>query len=331
MGQHPPHAGAHQGAHTILLPHESEELQSIPADDGAQRKTLRTTPSSRLRRQHRLLPRQLHPPPKPDLRLHKARRWQHSRNRVERSSLRRRTPPATEPKSGWLYNSNNWPWSGAGESSLHKEDYPAYVETGTETARGPARHPSPSGQEGLHARLSHRRSIRQLPPLVRQDDPCSGKRLERPPSLDPLKFKLADEIGLLYGWDHRWAVDSVPPPSPSSGAKTFAATPSTTPESQESWSRSTSPPRLLPIASSNRSTQPPTDSSPTSEHGRPRGETSTATSASPATSSNPSTTLRQASQLVSPHRCGVRLPRSERDPTLERKSGTAPAETASSP
>ena len=45
-------------------------------------------------------------------------------------------PQLLNPKSGWLYNSNNWPWSGAGASSLRKEDYPAYVETGTETARG---------------------------------------------------------------------------------------------------------------------------------------------------------------------------------------------------
>ena len=31
---------------------------------------------------------------------------------------------------------NDSPWSGAGESSLRKQDYPAYVETGTESARG---------------------------------------------------------------------------------------------------------------------------------------------------------------------------------------------------
>src|SRR5205807_5066707 len=45
-------------------------------------------------------------------------------------------PQLLNPKSGWLYNSNNWPWSGAGESSLRKQDFPAYVESGTETARG---------------------------------------------------------------------------------------------------------------------------------------------------------------------------------------------------
>jgi acyl-homoserine-lactone acylase len=46
------------------------------------------------------------------------------------------TPHLLNPKSGWLYNSNNWPWSAAGESSPRKEDYPAYVETGGESARG---------------------------------------------------------------------------------------------------------------------------------------------------------------------------------------------------
>src|SRR5947209_9862344 len=46
-------------------------------------------------------------------------------------------PNLLNPKSGWLYNSNNWPWSAAGPSSLKRWDYPAYVEKGTfESARG---------------------------------------------------------------------------------------------------------------------------------------------------------------------------------------------------
>jgi len=40
------------------------------------------------------------------------------------------TPHLLNPKSGWLYNSNNWPWSAAGPSSPKKEDFPVYVETG---------------------------------------------------------------------------------------------------------------------------------------------------------------------------------------------------------
>src|SRR5579872_7170789 len=46
------------------------------------------------------------------------------------------TPHLLNPKSGWLYNCNNWPWSAAGPSSPKKEDYPAYVESGGESARG---------------------------------------------------------------------------------------------------------------------------------------------------------------------------------------------------
>ena len=46
------------------------------------------------------------------------------------------TPHLLNPKSGWLYNVNNWPWSAAGASSPKKEDYPAYVERGGESARG---------------------------------------------------------------------------------------------------------------------------------------------------------------------------------------------------
>ncbi|HEX7918871.1 MAG TPA: penicillin acylase family protein, partial [Gemmatimonadales bacterium] len=47
------------------------------------------------------------------------------------------TPKLLDPASGWLYNSNNWPWSAAGPSSQRRQDFPAYVETGrTESPRG---------------------------------------------------------------------------------------------------------------------------------------------------------------------------------------------------
>src|ERR1700739_959688 len=46
------------------------------------------------------------------------------------------SPHLLNPESGWLYNSNNWPWSAAGPSSPRREDYPAYVATRRESARG---------------------------------------------------------------------------------------------------------------------------------------------------------------------------------------------------
>ena len=46
------------------------------------------------------------------------------------------TPGLLNPASGWLYNTNNWPWSAAGPNSPKKADYPAYVERGGENPRG---------------------------------------------------------------------------------------------------------------------------------------------------------------------------------------------------
>lgn len=120
------------------------------------------------------------------------------------------TPHLLNPRSGWLYNSNNWPWSGAGTSSLKKEDYPAYVETGRESARG------------LHAVkvLENKKDFtlesllaaaydsyltwfdKPLPALIRAYDGT--------PATDPVKQKVADQVEMLRGWDRRWAIESIP-------------------------------------------------------------------------------------------------------------------------
>src|SRR5438309_400718 len=48
------------------------------------------------------------------------------------------TPNVVNPSSGWVYNSNNWPWSAAGAgSSPKREEYPRYVETGTDASPRP--------------------------------------------------------------------------------------------------------------------------------------------------------------------------------------------------
>ena len=69
---------------------------------------------------------------------------------------------------------------------------------------------------------------------------------------------------------------------------------------------------------------------PISAAGRRRGATSIASSASPAISSSRSMTPRRAFRSASPRRSGARWPRSARAPIRGRRSGTAPAATASS-
>ncbi len=46
------------------------------------------------------------------------------------------SPLVHNPSNGWVYNTNNWPYSAAGPNSPKLKDYPAYVESGGENARG---------------------------------------------------------------------------------------------------------------------------------------------------------------------------------------------------
>jgi acyl-homoserine-lactone acylase len=118
-------------------------------------------------------------------------------------------PNVYNPKSGWLYNTNNWPWSAAGPDSPKQKDYPAYVDRNTENPRG------------VHAIrvLSKRKDFtpetviaaafdRQLPEfelLV----PSLLKAYDQMPAANPMKKKLAGQIDALRKWDYRWRADSV--------------------------------------------------------------------------------------------------------------------------
>jgi acyl-homoserine-lactone acylase len=118
-------------------------------------------------------------------------------------------PHLLDPKSGYVFNVNDSPWNGAGESSLHRQDYPAYVETGKESARG------------LHAmRLLQGRKDFTLDGLVAAAydsylpwfiKPLSGliRAWTDLPADSPMKSSLAGQIAELQRWDLRWGVDSV--------------------------------------------------------------------------------------------------------------------------
>jgi acyl-homoserine lactone acylase PvdQ len=119
------------------------------------------------------------------------------------------TPHVLNPASGWLYNTNNWPWSAAGPSSPKREDYPPYVENGGESARG------------LHAiRVLQDKKDFTLDSLITAaydsyltwfDKPLPAliKAWDETPASNPLKEKTADQIEVLRKWDRRWSVTSI--------------------------------------------------------------------------------------------------------------------------
>ena len=203
------------------------------------------------------------------------------------------TPHLLNPKSGWLYNTNNWPWSAAGPSSPKKEDYPAYVENGGESARG------------LHAiRVLENKKDFTLDSLIaaaydsyltwfEKPIPALIKAWDETPDANPLKAKLAPQIDLLRKWDLRWAVNSVP-----TSLAVFWGEDVRRRVGGGGRGRGTGRRRDRQGARRsnccNRSRRRPTSSRPISEAGRRRGATSIDSSASPATSCSRSTTRDRA-------------------------------------
>jgi acyl-homoserine-lactone acylase len=119
------------------------------------------------------------------------------------------SPHLLNPANGWLYNTNNYPFSAAGANSPKQADFPKYMERGSENPRG------------IHAVrvLENKKDFtldslitaafdsylpefaKQIPPLV--------KSFDEAPASDPLKTKLAEQIKLLRNWNYRWSGNSV--------------------------------------------------------------------------------------------------------------------------
>jgi acyl-homoserine-lactone acylase len=119
-------------------------------------------------------------------------------------------PHVLNPPNGWLFNTNDWPYSAAGPYSPKKSDYPRYMDTFGENPRG------------LHAtRLLTGISNVTLPSLITtafdaylpafaRQIPVLIADYDALPANDPLRSKLAGQIALLRRWDYRWGIASMP-------------------------------------------------------------------------------------------------------------------------
>jgi len=119
-------------------------------------------------------------------------------------------PNVLNPASGWVYNSNDWPWAAAGPSSPKQSAFPKYVDNGVESHRG------------RHAVLvlQHRKdfTIQGLRdaaydtylPGFEKSVPALVKAWDDAPASSPLKAKLAEQVDVLRKWDLRWSAESVP-------------------------------------------------------------------------------------------------------------------------
>ncbi len=120
------------------------------------------------------------------------------------------SPSVENPPNGWVYNTNNWPYTAAGAHSKKAGNFPAYFDRSGENPRG------------VHAvRVLGQRKDFSIDVLIgtgydsQQPEfevqiPLLVKAWDRAPAANPLKAKLAEQIAMLQQWDHRWAINSVP-------------------------------------------------------------------------------------------------------------------------
>jgi acyl-homoserine-lactone acylase len=118
------------------------------------------------------------------------------------------SPNAINPATGFVFCTNNWPWSAAGEASPDSSNFPAYMDRGGENARGvhvlevvPGR--TDFTLESLQE-IAYSTRVPwfddQIPQLIADYDAL-------PPGED--RDDLAPAIARLREWDMRWGEASV--------------------------------------------------------------------------------------------------------------------------
>ena len=118
-------------------------------------------------------------------------------------------PHLKDPASGWLFNVNDSPWTGAGASSLKRGDFPAYVETGVESARGMHATKVLAGRKDFTVDGLIAAAYDSYLPWFETVVSAVVKAWSALPENDPRKAKLAGQVAVLKAWDLRWAGDSV--------------------------------------------------------------------------------------------------------------------------
>jgi len=120
------------------------------------------------------------------------------------------SPNVVNPASGWIQNTNNWPYSAAGPNSPKKKDYPAYMETYPENPRGVHAMMVLKDKKDFTIETLRDAAFDSYLPALADLIPGLLKAYDAAPASSPLKAKLAEPIAELRGWDFRWNATSVP-------------------------------------------------------------------------------------------------------------------------
>jgi acyl-homoserine-lactone acylase len=119
-------------------------------------------------------------------------------------------PNVINPPNGWVFNTNDWPWTAAGKDSPRAADYPRYMDSFGPNPRSHHALRMLTGARGFtKAKLiadafdSYQTAFARLVPILVKD-------YDALPVNDPDKRRLAGPVAVLRHWDYRWNSTSIP-------------------------------------------------------------------------------------------------------------------------
>jgi acyl-homoserine-lactone acylase len=119
-------------------------------------------------------------------------------------------PHLLNPATGWIMNTNDWPYSAAGPDSPKRERFPRYMDTFGENPRGVHATLLLTGHKDFTVDSLNAAAYDSYLPAFARLIPGLIEGYDSLDHANPLKAKLADPIQVLRTWDYRWSVHSVP-------------------------------------------------------------------------------------------------------------------------
>jgi len=116
-------------------------------------------------------------------------------------------PHLFNPASGWIFNTNNWPWSAAGYSSPKRSAYPKYMDQAGENPRGQHATQLLSGKKGWTAEGLNAAAYDSYLPAFAETLPSLFRSYDG--ADEATKVRLKEPVGVLRAWNFRFGTDSV--------------------------------------------------------------------------------------------------------------------------
>ena len=119
-------------------------------------------------------------------------------------------PQVVAPRSGYVVNTNNWPWTAAGADSPHAADFPRYMDSAGQNARGIHAELLLKDRHDFTAERLMTAAFDSYLPAFAVLIPQLVTAFDALPAGDPRRRALEAPIALLKGWDCRWSAASTP-------------------------------------------------------------------------------------------------------------------------